>query len=510
MRARLFFAVVLAVAATLVVPVRAQAPPNLALTLVRYNSLKNTAKPDPAVKAEIDAIDREIAEAVRLGRTGEVRRLVARGTALLNGRGWTDVDDFDMSLVLRSDRVFLDSSAPAHVRLEQIYAPSMKLAAPLNVRASLRPLLAQPSGSLDRHELGGFQGVSRDLRESPLAMTLRLSEVPDGPHVLDVEVLEAERSIGLVNLRVWVQKGLDERLRALDATAQGVVEDLRAEVRYPGDYVRRVNAGLVEMGGFDLTKELEVAEGVAAAAKGGNSPFRARRGDFERHYLFEAADEIMPYRVLVPAQYDETRSWPLVIALHGLGGNEDSFFEAYQRRLPALAEERGYLVAAPLGFRVDGFYGATVGRGRDPRTERRRELSEQDVMTVLRRMRRDYKVDERRIYLLGHSMGAIGAWHLAAKYPDVWAAVAPFSGMGDPGSAGRMKSVPQFVVHGDADPTVAVAESREMVDAMKKAGMDVVYIEVPGGTHSDVVAPNLAGAFDFFDKKRKRETSGGR
>lgn len=506
MSIRCRIAVAVGLIGLLAAPVLTQAPANLALTLVRYNSLKNTAKPDAAVEAQIETIDREIAEAMRIGRTAEVRRLVAKGTALLNGREWTDVDDFDMSLVLRADRVLLDASVPAQVRLEQIYAPTLALSSPLRVRASLRPLLAQPSGSLDRHELAGFEGVSRDLRESPLPMTLKLGDVPDGPHILDVEVLEAERSIGLVNLRVWVQKRLDERLRALDVAAQGLVEDVRADVRFPGDYVRRVNGGLIEMGGFDLAKELEIADGVAAAAKGGLNPFTTRRGDFERHYLFDAAGEIMPYRVFVPPQYDDAKTWPLVIALHGLGATEDSFFEAYRQRVPALAAERGYLVAAPLGFRVDGMYGAAVGRGRDPSTRRQRELSELDVMTVLGRMRRDYKVDERRIYLLGHSMGAIGAWHLAAKYPDVWAAIAPFSGMGDPESAGRMQGIPQFVVHGDADPTVAVAQSRTMVDAMKKAGLDVVYIEVPGGTHGDVVAPNLAGAFDFFDKKRRAAT----
>lgn len=503
MRSRFWPVFLLAAALGVVAPVAAQAPPNLSVTLVRYNSLKNTAKLDAAAQAQVDAIDRDLAEALRLGRSGEARRLLARGTALLNGREWTEIDDFDTSLVLRSDRVFFDGGAPAQVRLEQIYAPTIALTTPLRVRASLRPLLAQPSGSLDRHDLAGFDAVSRDLRESPLSMTLPLTHVPDGPHVLDVEVLDGERSIGLVNLRVWVQKGLDERLRALETAAPGLAEDVRADVRYPADFVRRVNAGVFEMGGFDLTKEIETAEEVAAAAKGGANPFAARRGDFERHYLLDAADEVMPYRVFVPAKYTDTKAWPLVIALHGLGATEDSFFDAYQRRLPALAEERGYLVAAPLGFRIDGFYGAAVGRGSDPAARRRRELSEQDVMTVLRRMRRDYKVDERRIYILGHSMGAIGAWHLAAKYPDVWAAIAPFSGMGDPDSAARMRAIPQFVVHGDADPTVAVAQSRAMVDAMKKAGLDVVYIEVPGGTHNDIVAPNLGVAFDFFDKKRR-------
>jgi predicted peptidase len=131
-------------------------------------------------------------------------------------------------------------------------------------------------------------------------------------------------------------------------------------------------------------------------------------------------------------------------------------------------------------------------------------------MEVVRRMRRDYNVDENRIYLLGHSMGAIGAWHLAARYPDVWAGVAPFSGIGVPQSAARMTHIAQFVVHGDADPTVPVAGSRLMVAEMKKLGMEVTYLEVKGGGHTDVVVPNLAAAFDFFDRTRRAGRSQGR
>lgn len=496
------------IAAALAMPAFAQAPPNLALARVRYNSLKNTAKPEGELKAQIDAIDREMADAIRLGRTGEVRRLLSKGTALLNGREWTALDDFDASLVLRTDRAFLDPATPVHVRLEQIYAPAIELTSPLTVRVSLRPLLAQPSGSLDVHELARFENVSRDLRESPLAMSLKLAEMPDGPHVLDVAVLDGERPMGTVNLRVWVQQRLDARLAALETSTKSLPEDVRADVRYPADYLRKVNGGLVEMGTFDLTKELDTAEAVVTAAKGGAHPFAARTGDFERHYLLDAADEIMPYRVYVPKAYDGSKPYPLVVALHGLGANEDSFFDAYQRRMPALAEQHGYLVAAPLGYRVDGFYGSSIAASNDTGTRRTRELSEQDVMEVLRRMRREYNVDERRIYLMGHSMGAIGTWYLAGKYADLWAAVAPFSGAGDPASVARMRGIPQFVVHGDADPTVPVAGSRVMVAAMKKLGMDVTYIEVPGGHHNDVVAPNLPGAFDFFGKKRKNDAPG--
>jgi len=124
-------------------------------------------------------------------------------------------------------------------------------------------------------------------------------------------------------------------------------------------------------------------------------------------------------------------------------------------------------------------------------------------MEVLRLMRANYKVDDSRIYLLGHSMGAIGAWYLGQKYPDIWAAIVPFSGSGSVETVTRMKDIPQFVVHGDNDPTVNVNGSRRMVEAMKKAGMNVTYVEVPGGNHTDVVVPNLPKAFEFMVAQKK-------
>jgi predicted peptidase len=131
------------------------------------------------------------------------------------------------------------------------------------------------------------------------------------------------------------------------------------------------------------------------------------------------------------------------------------------------------------------------------------ERSEEDVMQVLQTVRQQYRIDENRIYLMGHSMGAIGTWKIAPKFPDIWAALGPFAGSGAPATLERIRHIPQIVVHGDADPTVNVQGSRAMVEKMKELGIEVTYVEVPGGGHSDVVAPNLPAMFEFFNAHRK-------
>jgi predicted peptidase len=171
--------------------------------------------------------------------------------------------------------------------------------------------------------------------------------------------------------------------------------------------------------------------------------------------------------------------------------------------LAKLAEQHGFIVAAPLGYRVDGFYGYRYATAEDTAGRRKEDLSEQDVMEVLQRMKQQYKIDETRIYLMGHSMGAIGTWVIASRHPDVWAALGPISGTGDPAIAVKMRGIPEIVVHGDADPTVGVRGSRAMVEALGKVGVEVKYIEVPGGNHINVAATNLPAIFDFFEAHRK-------
>jgi poly(3-hydroxybutyrate) depolymerase len=484
------------------VPGWAQALPNLSLLRVRYTTAKANAKPAGDLKAQVEAIDAELAEATRLGRTGDVRRLIAKGLTVLDGRAWTPEEEYRHSLVLRADRVFADAARPFTVRLEQIYAPGIALTQAPSVVVTLRSLVAQP-GTAETSTLASLNDIPRDLRESPLVVDLDVSKAADGPHELAVEVSQGDRSIGRVTMRMAVQRGLDARASALDAAADKAPAPVVADIRYPLDFMRKVNRGLVEMGTFDLDRELSAAETVAKAAAGGRDPFVGRTGDFERHYLLSGAGEIMPYRVYVPTTYKAGTPTALVIALHGLGANEDSFFDSYQRVTPKLAEQYGFLLAAPLGFRVDGFYGSRLMAGADPAAARRSEHSEQDVLEVLTRMRAEYSVDPDRVFLIGHSMGAIGTWALGAKYPHLWAALAPFSGAGVPATVARMKHIPQMVVHGDNDPTVNVNGSRTMVAEMRKQGVDVTYIEVPGGNHTDVVVPNLPKVLECLATKRR-------
>ncbi len=497
------------------IPAQPQSLPNLALTRLNYTVTKRRVNPQGELKAKLDVLEADVAAATQLGKIGEVRRLAAKGLTLLAGKEWTDALDFNSSLVLRADHIFVDSSKPLGLRLEQIYSPSLKLNHSLSAHVWLaKPAAAgglnsiglPPQAAESTKELGKFEDVSRDLRESPFPMDVDLSGVADGPYIVQVELFEQTQSLGVATMRVVVRKDLNATLAQIEAAAAKLPEAMRPDALYPVEYIHSVDRGRVEIGAFDLTKELASVDQLLAAAKAGKDPFAGRTGDFKRHYVFKAGGEIMPYHLYVPTKYDSSRPFPLVVALHGLGASEDSMFSPVYGGVAKLAEQHGFIVVAPLGYRVDGGYGAFRVPGQ---SSRRTDLSEQDVMEVLQQVKQQYKIDDSRIYLMGHSMGGIGTWAIAAKHPGLWAALGPISGVGDPTTVEKMGPVPEIVVHGDADDVVPVTGSRAMVEAMKKLGTEVKYIEVPAGNHGNVAGPNMAAIFDFFDAHKKGQAAAG-
>jgi predicted peptidase len=95
-------------------------------------------------------------------------------------------------------------------------------------------------------------------------------------------------------------------------------------------------------------------------------------------------------------------------------------------------------------------------------------------------------VDPNRIYLTGLSMGGGGTWSLAVAHPEVWAAIVPICGSSYVTAADmeKIKDIPCWAFHGDADKTVKVTVTRDLVAALKKAGADVKYVEFPGVGHN--------------------------
>ena len=222
-------------------------------------------------------------------------------------------------------------------------------------------------------------------------------------------------------------------------------------------------------------------------------------GDLHESYLFTETKEIIPYRLYLPRSYDGSHAYPLVVVLHGSSTTADDVIEV--PGLKEIAEQRGVMLLVPQGYSAFGGYGdiypvvvtreaaaqvdtllaasrpgahAPKGMTRplanlppatpedyaelkmngltDPHVS---QWSETDTLNVLARVRAAYRIDATRIYLMGNSMGGGGTAYLAARHPEIWAAIAPsggpFAAWSYPYFQLREHHIAALFVHGDRE-----------------------------------------------------------
>ena len=254
---------------------------------------------------------------------------------------------------------------------------------------------------------------------------------------------------------------------------------------------------------------------VATAQPGEGRTWASDPRAEDRTYRFADTDQELPYCVFASSKISADEPAPLIISLHGLGAPPQIMCNS---TAVDLAEEGGYILAAPMGYSVGGWYGSPLMRrpgggnfGGANQPENLAELSEKDVMNVLEMVRDEFNVDDDRIYLTGHSMGGAGTFFLGSKHADIWAAIAPvapaaFSMTENRGEIlGRLDDagVPVMVVHGDEDEAVPVDLARTWVATMEEIGMEHEYVELPGVTHGPVITISQEHIYGFFDKHSK-------
>lgn len=106
------------------------------------------------------------------------------------------------------------------------------------------------------------------------------------------------------------------------------------------------------------------------------------------------------------------------------------------------------------------------------------------AMAALDKVRAEFSIDPSRIYLTGLSMGGYGTWDLLARRPGMFAAAVPVCGGADETTAPLIRDLPIWCFHGGADKVVPTQRSRNMIEALKKAGGTPKYTEYPGVGHN--------------------------
>jgi poly(3-hydroxybutyrate) depolymerase len=243
----------------------------------------------------------------------------------------------------------------------------------------------------------------------------------------------------------------------------------------------------------------------------------------QRKYHFADTNEELPYALFVSSKVSKDKKAPLIVALHGVFGDGNSLLRGSALDL---AEDGGYILVGPMGYNPQGWYGSPVivmnggpGKGKGPGAGKGglpptpeppnlADLSEKDVMNVLAIVRKEFAVDDKRTYLMGHSMGGAGALFLGPKYVDQWAAVAsmaPAAFLMQPESLAPVKDkMPLLLAHGDADTVVPIDVGRRWAKTATDLKMkDFKYMELPGADHGTVITQSMPEIFKFF-KERTR------
>jgi len=169
------------------------------------------------------------------------------------------------------------------------------------------------------------------------------------------------------------------------------------------------------------------------------------------------------YLLFLPRQYAKTKKkWPLILFLHGSGERGNDLELVKKHGLARIVEENPafpFIVASPQCPK-DQWWSTEV------------------LTHLLDSLERKYRIDPKRIYVTGLSMGGFGTWQLAFEHPTRFAAIAPICGGGIPNLTFLIKHLPVWVFHGAKDDAVPVEEAHRMVSALQKRSSTKVRLTI--------------------------------
>lgn len=456
----------------------------------------------PANSPQLQQAD-ALASQARAQAEPEARRSLWHAATILMGKPWTAGQELAGSLALR-----IPAPVVTGKRSSITLQPAFPVKAVSGASYTLDLVRAQPTssatpqrGDVERRLAGGkLTGQAQPVK-------FDLGGVPDGYYILVARIAAPEGTSEEIAGSFHVVQGFALRHAAIEKKLAGIRghEAARQTALYPFVLAQALNAGTREVISYDFKAALARSAQIATALTAGSDPVERATGLQARAYRFAETGELVPYQVYVPKNWSPDRKWPLIVALHGANLDEANMLGRAGGQMRKLAEERGFVVVAPLGYRINSAYGSQRGMGKllgiDAERLRR---SEADVLAVTDLVSAEYAIDRDRTYLTGNSMGGGGTWWIGAQHHERWAAIAPaaFGGV-LPEDVTPLQQVPVLAVVGEKDELGMRDRVKASVEVLRAGGLRPGYLEIPGGTHSsgfDIALPRI---FDFFEQHTK-------
>jgi poly(3-hydroxybutyrate) depolymerase len=203
----------------------------------------------------------------------------------------------------------------------------------------------------------------------------------------------------------------------------------------------------------------------------------AQNFEYKSHLNADIATYSMPYRLFIPSGYNANNNYPLVLFLHGAGerGTDNnahitSSRGAYLWADPSNQAAHPCFVLAPQCPPNAQWVNTNWSSGSYNTTNVAMSKELKMVKDIIETLQTQYNIDPSRLYITGLSMGGYGTWDFILRYPNMFKAAVPICGAGDPSKASLIGTLPLRVFHSSDDPTVPVAGSRDMVNAINALG----------------------------------------
>ena len=219
----------------------------------------------------------------------------------------------------------------------------------------------------------------------------------------------------------------------------------------------------------------------------------------------------LPYRLYIPKNYKKEQSFPLLVYLHGANGRGTDNLQHLDYLLARMTSSElqkslSFFVVAPQC--PPGEQWADIDLGPPPYSNydfsKTPESSRiRSIFKILNIVAGEFNIDEKRIYIMGFSMGASGTWDTITRYPDRFAAAVTMSGVSDPKSVERIVEIPVWAFHGKFDRVSPIGNTLRTVNALTNAGGNVTLTQLYWGHGiSKMVIDNLDLWRWLFKQKR--------
>jgi predicted peptidase len=260
-----------------------------------------------------------------------------------------------------------------------------------------------------------------------------------------------------------------------------------------------------------VTSTLAALVLMTTCARANDAPAKTTDA-FEKRTFTGSNGKELRYRLLKPEGYDPsgTTAYPLVIFLHGIGERGDNN-EAQLRHgvkefaNPETRKKHPCFVVAPQ-CPLSQVWARVERKGNDLVVSIPKDPTEPTalVLELMDALPKEFRIDASRVYITGLSMGGFGTWDILARQPDRFAAALPVCGGGVVDTAPAFAKIPLWVFHGAADPLVKPEHSRQMVEAVRKAGGKPGFTEYPGVGHDSwTMTYHNPDVLDWLFSKKK-------